>query len=86
MHDGVGKPSGSIIKLNLLFFRILVQVEVMASRVCGISINSFDFTLCPVWPSPASHVPAGTAPTLPEPPETFYSSTTSESCHGLHSV
>ena len=43
-----GEPSGSFIKLNLLSFRILAQVEVMASRLCGISIKSFDFTLCPI--------------------------------------
>ena len=36
--------SGSIVKLDLLSFRILAQVEVMASRLCGVSILSFDFT------------------------------------------
>ena len=33
-----GEPLGSIIKLDLLSFRTLAQVEVMASRLCCISI------------------------------------------------
>ena len=45
-----GEPSESIIKLDLLSFRILAQVEVMASRLCGILIKSFDFIF---WPSSA---------------------------------
>ena len=51
---GVGKASwfwetsGSIIKLDLLSFIILAQVEVTASRLCDISIKSFDFTLFPI--------------------------------------
>ena len=44
----LGEPSGLIIKLDLLSFRILAQVEVMASRLCGISIKFFHFTLCPI--------------------------------------
>ena len=43
-----GEPSRLIIKLDLLSFRILAQVEVMVSRLCGISNKSFDFTLCPI--------------------------------------
>ena len=35
-----GEPSGSVIKLDLLSFRILAQVEVMVSQLCGISINA----------------------------------------------
>ena len=45
----VGEPSESIIKLDLLSFRILSQVEVMTSRLCGILIKSFDFILCPIF-------------------------------------
>ena len=83
-----GEPSGSIIKVDLLSFRILTQVEVMASRLCGISIKSFDFTLCPILVVTSITFSSITmpAPTLPEPPGPFSSRTTSESCHGLPSV
>ena len=83
-----GEPSGWIIKLDLLSFRILAQVEAMASWLCGISVKSFDFTLCPILDVTSITCSSRTmpAPTLPEPPETFSSSTTSKSCHGLPSV
>ena len=79
----LGEPSGSVIKLDLLSFRILTQVEVMASRLCSISIKSFDFILCSIL---ASTSITGSSRTRPEPPWTFSSSTTSESCHDLPSV
>ena len=80
---GVGKaslfeePSDSIIKLDLLSFRILAQVEVMASRFYGISFKSFDFTLCPILAvtSITCSNRSMPTPTLPEPPGTFSSST-----------
>ena len=62
------EPSGSVINLDPLF----VQVEVMASRLCGILIKSFDITLCPnlaLTSITFSSLPV-TAPTLPEPPGT----------------
>ena len=39
---GISNKAGSVI------FQILAQVEVMASRLWGISINSFDVILCPI--------------------------------------
>ena len=42
-----GEPSESI-KAGPVIFQILAQVEVMASRLCGISIKSFDVTLCAI--------------------------------------
>ena len=81
-HYGLGSRR-SVIKLDLLSFRILTQVEVMASRLCSISIKSFDFILCSIL---ASTSITGSSRTRPEPPWTFSSSTTSESCHDLPSV
>ena len=80
-----GEPSRSIIKLDLLSFRILAQVEVMASRLWGISIKSFDFTFCPIL-DVTSITCFSRAMPVPEPPGTFSSSTTSKLCYGLPSV
>ena len=57
-----GEPSGSIIKLDLLSLKILAQVEIMASRLCGISSSPTISHCALLWPSPASHVPAGQCP------------------------
>ena len=83
-----GEPSGSVIKPDLLSLRILAQVEVKASRLCSISVKSFNFTLCPISAVTSIACSSRTVPTptLPEPPGTFSSSTTSESSHDLSSV